>query len=98
MFVVHEVTKICVSLQPRLEQRPKKHGKFLVWEAGTIKVKVHIANEEFASVGHERPVLKRANLSQERLLLPIYWFIMNKELFKCTFHELNFQASSSKGG
>lgn len=81
MFVVHEVTKICVSLQPRLEQRPKKHGKFLVWEAGTIKVKVHIANEEFASVGHERPVLKRANLSQEHLLLPIYWVILNKGLF-----------------
>lgn len=35
-----------------------------MWEAGTIKVKVRIANEEVKSVGHERPVsiVKRAGL------------------------------------
>lgn len=62
-----------------------------MWEAGTIKVKVHIANEELVTQvlvtkGHERPVVKRANVSQEHLLLPIYWFIfLNVQSMNLTF-------------
>ena len=77
---------MCITSAAFRTTPKKKHGKFFVWEAGTIKVKVHIANEEFASVGHERPVVKRANVSQEHLLLPIYWFIfLNVQSMNFTF-------------